>query len=348
MFGFRKKVLGLDIGSRCVKGILLSKGRGQVALEKYFYLDLPEALNGAPSPELVRQLVADLVAGAGLQKYLVASAIEDREMQVVTLSLPAMPENDLRSAVVSEIETQLGTDSKELSIDYSILPSSDERSSLQVLAYYTKREAVTSHLGVLENAGLKPYSVECAMHAALEAARFNDYIQGDETCLLVDSGDTHTSIGLVSKGELLQFSSIPSGSGAINQQLMDQFSCSFQNSELRKLNHRLEKAEGAEDPEGRSIEQGYYELIVSIHDTATYFRASRKAQSIQKVVIMGGGLMKDGVAGLLEQSLNVPVILADPLRKIEIFGGKEGDRERLPQISPMMHVAVGLALRGVA
>lgn len=351
MFGMKKKILGLDIGTRSVKGVLLSRKGEQVALENYFYIDLPETLGepGAGS-EHVGRVVADLVEGAGLRNALVASAIDDREVQVVNISLPGLPDGELRLAVLNELEAQLGLEVKEHSVDFTVTPVKGEQTrsgQLEVHAFYTKMDSVKERLELLESAQLCPHSVEGAMHAALEAARFNEYLSEEETCLLVDAGDSHTSVGLVSRGELVQLNTIRAGAGEINQQLMQLLGCDFHNSELRKLAYHMEENPEAGE-EGKAIEQGYYQIIVGIHDTATYFRASRKAQSIQRVILAGGGLMKEGAAALIEQSLGLPVTIADPLRKIEIFGGKEGDRERLPQIGPMLHVAVGLALRGVA
>lgn len=349
MFGLRKKILGLDIGSRSVKGVILSRQGSQVSLDNYFYVDLPEALGGPASAAQIERVVADLVEGAGLRKALVASAIEDRELQVVSLSLPSMPESELRAAVLNELEAQLGIEAKELAVDFTVAPPRNERATeLAVQAFYAKLEAVKSHLDLLEAAHLRPLAVEGAMHAALETARFNEYVNLEETCLLVDAGDSHTSVGLVVRGELVQVNTIRTGAGEINQQLMQQFGCTFENSELRKLAFRMEKEEADEQTEAKTIEQGYYEIIVAIHDTATYFRASRKAQNIERVILAGGGLMKEGAPALIEQSLGLPVTVVDPLRKIEIFGGKAGDRERLPRIGAMLHVAVGLALRGVA
>ena len=349
MFGKKKKILGLDIGTRAVKGVVLGQKDGQVTLDNYFYFDLKQPQGGPVSPEAVGRVVADLVEGAGLRKTRVASCIEDREIQVVSLTMPILSEEELRVAVTNELEAQLGIDSKELAIDFVVVPPRNERSpDLEVHAFYAKLATIRTHTDLLEAAQLEPVSVECAMLAALETARFNEDIGAEETVLLVDSGETHTSVGLVSCGELLQLSTIRVGAGEINNQLMQQLGCTFENAELRKLSYRMEGDEAQEGTEARTIEQGYYEIIAGIHDTATYLRASRKAQKIEKVVVAGGGLLKEGAVALIEQSLGMPVTLANPLRKIEIFGGKEGDRDQLPRIGPMLHVAVGLALKGVA
>lgn len=349
MFGFKKKILGLDIGQRCVKGVLLSRQGKEVVLEDYFYLDLQEATGAGRDPAKFPGVLAALVEGAGLVSFQVASAIEDGELQVVNLSLPKLPENELRPAVMNELEVQLGAAAADLSVDFSVTELKGKE-DLSVHAYCAKTKTVKDHLELLESARLKPVAVESALLASLEAAHFNDYIQPDASYLLVDVGDSHTSMGLVTNGDLVQINTIRTGSGEINQSLMQQLGCDFQNSELRKLSYRMEKEENLDaDAETKTIEQGYYQIIVGIHDTVVYFKASRKAQSIRGILLAGGGLMQEGAAAVMEQSLGLPVTLLDPLRKIQIFGKKGGgNRERLPKIGPMLHVAVGLALRGAA
>jgi type IV pilus assembly protein PilM len=341
IFKRRKHVLGLDIGQRSVKGVILSKHGGEVTLDHYFYVDLQESAGDKAN------LLADLVEGAGFRGSPVASAIEDRELQLITLNMPNLPQDELHKAVLNELEVQLGQSATDLAVDYSF--TAPGSGGLGVHAYYTKMQTVRDHLAMLESARLKPVAVESALLASLEAARFNGYVPEQETCLLVDVGHSHTSVGLIAGGELVQFNTIRVGSGDINQSLMQQFGCDFQNSELRKLSYRMEKEEGVEgDPETKAIEQGYYQIILGIHDTAVYFKASRKTQAIQSVILAGGGLLNESAAGLIGQSLGLPVSIVDPLRKIQIFGKGGGDREALPRISPILHVAVGLALREVA
>lgn len=347
MFGFKKKILGLDIGQRSVKGVRLSRKGGEVVLEDYFYVDLQEKLGACGSGNNFSGVLGDLVDGAGFRGSKVASALEDKELQLVSLSMPNLPEAELHKAVLNELEAQLGQSASEIAVDYSLTTSGD--GGLSVHAYYTKIKTVSDHMELLEAAKLQPVAVESALLASLEAARFNGYIPETETCLLVDVGHSHTSVGLVSNGELVQFNTIRVGSGDINQSLMQQFGCDFQNSELRKLSYRMEKEEGVEgDAETKAIEQGYYQIILGIHDTAVYFRASRKTQAIQSVLLAGGGLLNESAAGLIGQSLGLPVQILDPFRKIQIFGDGNGNREALPKIGAMLHVAVGLALREVA
>jgi type IV pilus assembly protein PilM len=354
MFGLKKKILGLDLGHRSLKGVLLSRRGGEVALEDYFYVDLREKLDdGLDDPDFPRLLGA-VVEGRGMRNALVASAFEDRDLQVVSLSLPPIPESELRAAVLNALEAQLGQSTADLAVDFactSPLPEGTRPGvpGASVHAYYAKIETVRSQLRVLENARLQPHSLESALHAALEAARFNGFVTDEETSLLVDVGERHTSVGLVSGGELVQINTSRLGAGDINAGLMEQLGCDYHESELRKLSYRLEKEEGqAGDDEGKTIEQGYYQIVVAIHDTVTYLRAARKTHSIKNVVLSGGGLLKDGAAALIEQSTGLPVTVLDPLRNVQIYGKGGADRERLPELAPLLHVAVGLALRGVA
>jgi type IV pilus assembly protein PilM len=355
MFGLRKKILGVDFGRRSLKGVLLSKRGGEVYLDDYFYLDLKETLENGYDDQRFPAAFRALVEGIGLRNLHVASALEDKDVQLMPMHFPPLSENEIRDAVANELEVKLGVPAKDLSFDFNMLRARHEGTRSggdhNVITAYTRLEVVKSHLDFLSNAKLKPYSVESALQASVEALRFNGYLPEDGSCVVVDGGEAHTSVGLVSQGELVQVNVIRSGSGDINQSLMQQLQWTYGESELLKISHRLEGEEsGAHaDAAGKLVEQGYYQIMLGIHDTVAYFRASRKDLQLQKVLVSGGAALKEGVPALLEQSLALPVEVANPLKNIQIFhAGETADQERLPRIGQMLHVAVGLALRGAA
>jgi type IV pilus assembly protein PilM len=354
MFGLRKKILGVDFGRRSLKGVLLSQRGADIYLDDYFYLDLKETLNGGYSDAKFPAVFRALVDGVGLRNLYVASALEDREVQFVTMNFPQLSASEIRQAVASELEAKLGVSAKELALDFTIgKPRNDTTRSGNdciVHAAYAKLEVVKNHLDFLQNAKLRPYSVESALQAAVEALRFNGYLPSEGSCVVVDVGEAHTSVGLVSQGDLVQVNVNRVGSGDINQSLMQQLSWSYNESELLKISYRLETEESAKaDAAGKIVDQGYYQIILGIHDTVAYLRAARKDLALQKVILLGGGALKEGTAALIENSLSLPVEVANPLKNIQIFhGGDAADQERLPKIGSMLHVAVGLALRGAA
>lgn len=345
MFGLRKRILGLDLGARSLKGVVLARRGKEVVLEDYFYYDLREA-PGEAMPD-TGEVLSALVDGAGLRNRQVACALPDKEVQIANFRFPSMKPDEMRAVVLNELEGRLGEAARDLSVDYVEVPRPAGR-EVDVKAHFAKLELVRARADLLTFAKLRPVALESDMQATLEALRFGGYVSEQGAQVVVDVGETHTSVALVLQGELHAVTVKPNGAGDINASLMQEFQWTYKDSELLKLSYKMEKEEAAQSTEGKLVEQGYYEIILGIHDTVAYFKASNKDQILQNVLLTGGGSLQPGVAALVEQSLNIPVVQTNPLRNVQIFPKRGQEDERLPHLSGLLHVAVGLALRGVA
>lgn len=350
MFGLRNKLLGLDIGSRSIKAAVLQKKGGDVYLSDYVFHDLRANNMIAPSAGSQLNLVQAIIDGRGLRRHNVSGCIDDKDVQVAHLTFPEMSDEEISAAVINKIEAKTGIDGSELSIDHLIVGKIPASGSVEVLVrvYYTRMDVVRQQADFLEKTHLRPVSLESYLQATIETLRFNDYINTHDTCVVVDIGESHTSVGLVIGGNLAQLNTIKVGSGDINENLMNSFQCSYLEGEKMKLSYRLEKSDpGVAENMNRVIEDGYYRIILGIHDTISYYKAAFKDQLILNLLLTGGGAQKEGLAALMEQSLSIPTVVPNPLRKIQIFGKKNEKRENLPELAAHLHPAIGLALRGL-
>ena len=88
------------------------------------------------------------------------------------------------------------------------------------------------------------------------------------------------------------------------------------------------------------------ELSDSVEMAVSYFRSTIDLDELDMIMLCGGGSTIPGLTALLETKNNVPIKIANPLRKIEFNASlfAEGD---VDTISPTLTVAIGLALRKV-
>lgn len=350
MLNMKKKIFGIDIGKRSIKGVLLSKKGTEVFLDDYLYFDLQETNNMPTNQDQQLTFLSALVDGVGLKDQMVAASVDDKEVQILNLSMPKMPENELTLAIKNEIEAKTGINAADVSMDYLISNQlvKNGAHNLSLNVFFSRLETIKEHVKMLETAHLRPVSLESSMQSTVEMLRFNEYVRPSDTHVVVDIGEFHTSLGLVVNGNLVQMNTLRQGSGDINEKLMERFRCNYKESELMKLSFKIEKEESnTTDIVSKVIEEGYYQLIVGIHDTIAYYRASHKDSLIMNVILTGGGAQKEGLAEMIEQGTNIPTELANPLRKIQIFHNSDPSHEKLPQLGAYLHSAIGLALRGV-
>jgi hypothetical protein len=70
------------------------------------------------------------------------------------------------------------------------------------MVYVAKKQLVAEQLALLKSAKLNPISMESDMLAAIEALHFNGYIEEKKSTVIIDLGDSQTTIALVVGGAL--------------------------------------------------------------------------------------------------------------------------------------------------
>ncbi len=347
---FRKKpLIGIDLGSRKIKAISLQKNGEEIILSSLSLydskLDSTTPVNSTKDPAILGAII-ESNAWEGAKA---ATAMEDSDFQQMIVELPPMSEEETLTAIQGKVESKGGMEIENFCYDYLQLFNRKNEPEVNFLVYFTKSENVKNCVNILESAHLTPVAINSNLNAILDSLLFNGYVTENDNNVVVDIGESHISIGLISRSDLIHTNCLRNGSGEINQVLQKGLQISYKEAEDLKRSYALEKQEGVQaDPSQQLIEDGYSKMVVTIHDSITYLKAAYKDQVIHNIFLVGGGANKTGLAEILEESLNIPVLIPNALKNIQLFAHSGHNPETLAQSGPELHCAVGLALRGVA
>jgi type IV pilus assembly protein PilM len=86
------------------------------------------------------------------------------------------------------------------------------------------------------------------------------------------------------------------------------------------------------------------EIFQGLEPSLAYLKNSGEAEGIDRIVLSGGGACVPGLAAFLAECYGVPSEIANPLAGLDYEMGVFGDEDP-EQLSPMLTVSVGLALR---
>jgi type IV pilus assembly protein PilM len=344
----KQKLLGLDIGNRAIKAALLTKTGKALRLESYLHFDLKYSTQPCGTEEEIAELLKALISGSGWESARVAACLHDRDVRLLNFHFPPVSDSEISQILANEVEFKTGEKLENLALDYLVSNLPAAEAGVDLHAFVARKESMAKQLALIEGAKLRPISLESSIQATIENLRFNDYLDPTGATVVVDIGDSHTTVAMVVAEELVQMNCGKVGTGGINQRLIENLACSFEDSEALKVSYLFEQGEVPSiAPGNKLIEEGYYQIIVHIHDTINYFKASYKNQPITGVVLTGGGAQKEGLAHAIGSSVSLPVITADPVRNLEIFAASDlASDPQLPTALPGLHTAIGLALRG--
>jgi len=340
---FKKPLLGVDLGTRTIKGVQLKKSNsGKVSLVGHFFQDLSKTSNNFPAQCNRQEALKAALEIQSLTSSNAATTVKDSEVMTFNLDLPSMSDKELQQVVPQEVAEQGQLNMDEHSCDYIVYPNT-------VKAHCVKKSVVLDQMKVLENVGLKPTNIESEMMAITAMLEFNDYLDPKEVVVVFDLGESHVNSGLIAEGVLALTRTNRASFGQVNQELTNRCELSYEQAEKVKLDYDFLIGPGEEKtPITATLDDAFTEIFKAIKsDLEFYQECSESMMHVDRVLLVGGGSQIKSAAKVIEKFLKVPAIVVNPFRNIDIFSNKESIEE-VAELAPFMGTAVGLALASIS
>lgn len=343
-----KNLIGVDIGARSIKVVeLKEKKKGPLSLYKMGIADLPsDAVSAGVIKDSIvtSEILAALFKSEKIKNNGIATAIGGHSIIVKKIDLPAMTDVELADAIAFEAEKYIPFDISEVNLDYYIVGRSEiNRNRMDVFLVAAKKDVIAEWDNLVSAAGLQVFVMD-AEHFALQNAFSINYPELiPDPVALLNVGSTKTLLNIVRDDASVFTRDMALGCSQVNQKIMTVVKANFEEAEDIKLGRAEEGTptlpDYALDDINRLIVDEFCTEIVKAFDfyNATYFDAA-----IKTILIAGGGAFIPGLMDELRKRTKTKTEVFDSFRNIGISGF---DTEFIKQYSPMMAVAVGLALR---
>jgi len=334
--------IGLDVGSRTIKSLLLKKQRGKFVLENYLFYDLAEGSPDFPSVRGLNETLKGLVETAGFAHYSVAGCLDSTDAAIIDLTLPKMPAADLVEAIKGEFEERINVPLDEVSMSY--VTARGESNTIMVKIFFSPLKKVSALAEMFTYAALKPSSIDVAMLANIAMLDCNGYLSSTGFVAVLDLGEAKSTMALVQGKSLRLSNPIPTALGSVNSRIRAAQPMSYLQAEKLKTHYTRKHDEG--ESAAQTIVDGVYlELLQNLQTTLEYFRVVTQDQPIEKILILGGGAQYSFIVSTIEMACGVEAVAVNPFRNIEILSRQDSGHEFIGPIAPHMGTAVGLALR---
>ncbi len=347
MFGFggSKSIVGLDIGSSCIKAVELKKGRGGIELSHL-------GVEPLASDIVVDSMIVDLgsVSSAiskiftenSIKSKAVATSVSGHSVIVKKISLPTMSEQELGESIQTEAAQYIPFDITDVNIDYQILSEDLSGPQMDVLLVAVKKDKILNYTHVLSLAGKTPAVVDIDAFALQTCYEYNYEPAPNTTVALLNVGASVMNINIV-KGIVPLFTrDVSVGGNQYTDSLQKELDLSFDDAEALKLGKQVGTI--SEDAKLPILQQTTELIVLEIQKTFDFFRASAAGEHIERIYLAGGSSQVPGLIEALRQEFSLPVEVMNPFQKIG-YSESMPNTDAIARNAGQLAIAVGLALR---
>jgi type IV pilus assembly protein PilM len=349
MFGKKKGVAGLDIGSSSIKVVELDGKMNSLSLTGLGFENLPgDTVVDGQIMELnaVSTAINNICQDHQIKTSHVVAGVSGHSVIIKNIVLPPMSREELEESIDWHAEEHIPYDLADVTLDYQVTGEDAEATSVLIAA--CKRERIDNLKQAIQLSGKQPVVIDVDTFALQNCYEVNYQPSDEEVVTLLNIGASTMNVNIVQGTRSLFTRDITVGGSQFTDILQRSLGISFQQAEAVKRGVNYE----AEQMEEKSIEplmDNVMDMVaLEIQKTFDFYRATAEDNgvAVQKILVSGGGSKLEGLRDGLAQRLELPVETLDPFRQIKV-DKRKFDPDYLNEIMPEMAVAVGLALRGV-
>ncbi len=340
--------VGLDIGNHSVKLVKLIHNKHGYFLEATGIKELPfGTIDGSEikKKDVLVDSISKLVNQCDPEITDVVISMSGHSIISDKITFKNENTENAEEMILWEAGQRSPFDVEDITLDYKILQRNLESNEIEVLLVAAKNDIMKSYIDLVYEAHLRPIIIDVDAFAinncyALETAD----LPQDGVTALINIGHDLTNVTFVKDGIYHSARDISTAGDYFNKTIQRNLGVTTEESAQLLKGNRAESFDINKFKQ--SIELAAEELSSGIDLAFSYFKSSTKSDTIDKIVLSGGGAYIPDIVGFMEKRHQTSVQISNPLAFLDYDPGLFGNIE--PQsISALLTVAVGLALRKV-
>jgi len=350
IFNDSASIFGLDLSDLSIRLVKLEKDGKEDKLVSYGTVPLPF---GAVSDGEIKEKkqviegIKKLLEIAGPQKVKtkkVICSIPETKAFLRIVSIPKMSEEEISEAVKWEIEANIPLALEQVYYDWQVVTQSfkAEKNKINLLVVAVSKTIIDEIISVIEEVGLDIVGLE--IESISQTRSLLSQADCLKTVLIVDIGDRRTSFSIAKEGVLCFTSSVPLSGQSLTDVISRGMTVPLKEAEEIKFNYGIGN-EFKEDVLFKLMKPLLENFAQEIEKSIDFYLAGLGySNSVDKIIICGGGANTKGLIPYLAKKLGWEIELGKPWSNVD-FGKK------LPLIEKSQALqystAIGLALKGI-
>ena len=346
LFGKKKSVAGLDVGSSSIKMVELEGKGDNLSLVNLGFENLPsDTIIDGQIMELntVSDVIRNLCVNHGVNADNVVTGVSGHSVIIKNIVLPRMSREELEESIDWHAEEHIPFDLADVSLDYQVTAETSEATHVLIAA--CKRDRIDNIRQAIQLSGRQPVVIDVDTFALQNCYEANYHPAESDVVTLLNIGASTMNVNIVKGTRSLFTRDITVGGSQFTDVIQRNLGLSYQQAEAMKRGTVHTSDEKSIEP----LISNVTEIVANeIQKTFDFYRATSEDNHtvVQKILISGGGSKLQGFAQELSARLELPVEVLNPFRNIKV-DDRKFDPGYIQDIMPEMAVAVGLAIRGV-
>ena len=350
LFGKKKGLVGVDIGSSTIKAVELKVGgkRG----DEYQLLNI--GIEALPPEAIVDGAIMD--SGAvidSIQRLFqenrikttdVSTGVSGNAVIVKKISLPQMSAEELAESIHWEAEQYIPFDIQDVALDYEVIEGGGSGGNMDVLLVAVKKDKISEYTSAITQAGRTATVMDVDVFALQNCYEMNYGVDPGRVVALLNIGASIMNVNVVKGGVSVFNRDIGAGGNQFTDAIQKDLNLSFEQAEALK---KGEQVEGASRDSLQPILHAVSENIaMEVQKTFDFFRATSQEDRIDQIYLSGGTAKVHGLRELLAERFGAPVEMLNPFLNVR-YSEKDFNPDVLEDLAPSAAIAVGLAVRRV-
>lgn len=375
-----KTSIGLDIGTRAVRAVEVKGSPGHESVVRFGRVLMPAGAmdhGEVQNPAAVAEAIQTLWKRLRVPGKAVHVGIANRRVVVRVIELPAMSDEDLKSAIKLQAQDHIPIPLSEAVMDYEVLErvdSADGQPVQRVLVVAAERASVMPLLEAVKMAKLEARSLELNAYPLVRC--LGDGSSDAEA--IVDIGAGVTTV-VIHVGGRIRFTRILPNFGGddFTAAVAEGLGVSLEEAEPMKrhaagdLASRMTDGDEGPAPVAPSfvdgavaattetmtavdapvrtvaelIEPVRQRFVSEVRGSVDFYSSQPGAANVGRVVLTGGGSMLGGLSDALSNALGITAEIGHPFARVPM-GHMNVSSDQTNVAERYMSVAVGLALAG--
>ena len=367
--------IGLDIGHNSIKMIQLLANGEQLSVIAAQKARIDHGVNGdgQERSRFVISAIRQMLAEGNFHGRNVVSSLPNDGLEITSLRLAEAQSDEIEQALRKEVVQRFGLDPDEDVMKYVVAGNVHQGDEIknELILFAAANETIKSHIEMLEQAGLRPVSIDtipCALFRSFERS-LRRQEDREHTVVFVDVGNQFTTVVFGRGGEISFVKQIPLGGEKFNEEIAAKLGIDISEAEMLREALQTEKGLSTPKPDlekqataeneqklDASTRQAIVDAVSEVAEELTreislclrYYTVTFRGKRVRRAFFTGGGAYEYILLDVLKRQLAVKVEVAQPLKGFNMSNERKNlnfDSDRRGLLCEWA-VAVGLSLKG--